>query len=420
MGNFGGIDIEKENNQLGATKVGKDKIAVVVIGGVSIAPAALAVDTAQIVSSLDELKPLGITPDFDETNSLLVYRHLAQFLSNAPEAQLHVILRSDNDTAKIKEQIKGYLQTEMGKEVKLAAVAFNYATAPTYSKGFAPEVLEMADNAQAMVEELAAINIYLDAVIIEGRAKTTYEAGLLHDFSGDENRNVAIVSGRQHSTEDSANNQFKLGFADVGAYLGSLCARDVAESAGSVDVEVKPKGKEADENYPLNFLGVDWKDAGVPFGDADFATMNDTLKEELEEKHILFAGRFNGYPGIYWSGSETAVKDSDDFSRIERNRAWNKAARIVVDELTPKIRSKVPVNADGTLRSTTVTDWKLKLQKRLKALKDANLISGYEVTFDTKQNILAGAPIVVGVGITPIGIAEAIVGKVKLSNPFNK
>lgn len=418
MGGFDGIIFNKQNGGIGTVVVGSDAVGMLSLGG-AIASGNLSLGEVVVLGSATEADAFGITAEYDELNEVHVRRHIDAFFSQAPAASLHVVLHGTNNATELKALIKSYLNTEPGANVRVIGVGFNIqdADTPVYANGFLQDTLDMVGQAQALVSEMAAKSSFIDLIAIEGRADETYTAGSLFDFPTEGAQNVAIIAGRQ--LPETTNLQYSKGCADIGAFLGSVCARDVAESAGSVDVEVKPRGFEADKNYPIRHLGVKWKDCGVSIGGYNFAEIPASLTTELKDKHIIYAGRFNGYPGIYWSGSETCTTDDDDYSRIERNRVWNKCARAVIDEMTPKIRGKVPINADGTIRGTTVTSWSLLNEKRLKAFADANLISGYEVYIDPAQNVLALEPIEIQLSVTPIGIAEGLLGTIKLANPYN-
>lgn len=282
------------------------------------------------------------------------------------------------------------------------------AIARFYSDG------SLVQKMQSLIADMSVKGIFIDICAIDARPiALDYDPGTLDDYSKLGAPNVCLIAGRMLPV--LSHPQFELGFADVGAFLGSLCVRDAAECVASIDIVNKPTGRKADANYPLRYDGASWTDAGCSVGGCSFAEMSDTQKNEMDDKHIIYAGQYFGYPGMYWSSSKTCTSDADDFCRIERNSAWNVAARGLVTALTSKIKSKIPLNPDGTIRRTTITYWSGLAEQNLKAMKDSELISDYKVYIDPAQKVLSGVPISVQLTIVPIGIADSITGTVGFS-----
>lgn len=252
---FEGVKIEKQNGAIG-TAAATAPAALLVVGGTTATP-------AFVVGSPDEADAKGFTVGTDASNGVHVRRHIDQFFAQAPEARLHVICIADNTSTAALAALE-YLKAKEADAVRVVGVAWNAPVggfdSADYDEGFYTESLLLGFPAQELVNELAANNRFVDVIAIDARPAATLTAGSLHDFSGEGAPNICFVAG--HELPGTVNRQFATGFADVGAFLGSLCVRSISESVASVDIENKPTGRKAEVNYPLRGLANRWANAG--------------------------------------------------------------------------------------------------------------------------------------------------------------
>ena len=400
---FEGVKIEKQNGAIG-TVADTAPTALLIVGGIESAQAV-------VLGSAAEAEDYGFTAASDSAGGVHVRRHIDQFFAQAPEARLHVIGVVGNTSAGALAAME-YLRAREADAVRVVGVAWNAPAggfdSADYDEGFYAESLLLGFPAQELVNELSASNRFVDVIAIDARPAAALTAGSLHDFSGDGTPNICFVAG--HELPATTNRQYATGFGDVGAFLGSLCVRSISESVASVDIELKPAGRKAELNYPLRGLANRWANAG--FGGYAFEAIPASLKTELDEKRVILAGMYPQTAGVFWGSSDTATTPNDDYNTIERNAVWNACAAAVAEALTPKIKSKIALNTDGTIRNTTIEFWRSLVDKKLKAMQDATHISAYSFTIAAAQNVVETGKIATQLTIVPVGIAHEITGAI--------
>lgn len=115
-----------------------------------------------------------------------------------------------------------------------------------------------------------------------------------------------------------------------------------------------------------------------------------------------------GVDGTYWQDSPTAVVATSDYHFTQNNRVIDKAGRDVRTNLLPLLMSDLVVNDDGTLNAETVFTFEAAARFPLQAIQTAQEISGFKVTIDPAQNVLATSRVEVGCLIVPIGTTREI------------
>lgn len=117
-------------------------------------------------------------------------------------------------------------------------------------------------------------------------------------------------------------------------------------------------------------------------------------KKSLTTKGYIYAGSYDGYAGVFYNSSPTAVQIASDYAYIENNRVWNKAARLIRNTLIPEVKGVVKKDpVTGFIKSTTITRWSTLLKKKLEELVAADEISGYDVFIDPKQVLGETSPL---------------------------
>ncbi|PIV19407.1 MAG: hypothetical protein COS42_00385, partial [Flavobacteriales bacterium CG03_land_8_20_14_0_80_35_15] len=105
-------------------------------------------------------------------------------------------------------------------------------------------------------------------------------------------------------------------------------------------------------------------------------------------KAYIFVGFYNGYPGFYFNDSHTCIIKTSDYSRIENNRVWDKAADLVRIALLPRVKSNLLKDpATGFIRDIEATELEVMAEKAIDQMTSAGEISGRDVYVDPKQDI---------------------------------
>jgi hypothetical protein len=330
---------------------------------------------------VDNAESVGITPSYDDTNSILAHHHIDEFFRVSPNGNLFVVLDDDTlTTAEIKAIIKA------NPTIKNVGVVRNAALAPVdmavYVAGY-----------QTMVSELRAENRNISTVLVEGGIfDNTWLISAYPDARGYNAGNVAIVIGQDPIIRALKANYET--YAAVGTALGAISVRGVHENIGSVDIEQKPSAYKGNANYQLTDVARQrWMGALLQDGKV-FSALSQTEIAALNEKGYIYVGNYNGYDGFYFSDSHTCIASSSDYSRIENNRVWDKGADLARKALLPRVKAnllKDPVT--GFIREIEAKELEVLAENAIDQMTAAGEISGRSVYIDPKQDISNDTPL---------------------------
>ncbi len=419
---YDGLKIEKKGGGLGRRKPSQDGVMGLILGGVS--TGTLALNTVVKLIQLKDLENFGINESYDANNGILVHHHVSEFFRLSPDGTLYLMLVAQGtsmtdicDTSN--DYLKKLIKSETSnREIRIAGVVLNPDTAtytPTLTGGLDGDVLTAIPKAQELTDNLREDNIYLDSILIEGRQLNgTIAAMTALRTLGSQNISVVISQDPQIANWDTAYAKY----ASIGSALGMLSVRKVPENLGSVDILEKPSISKGNENYPLtNSANNLWLMAQLSSG-VSVATLSQADKTALKDKGYIYAGKYEGYPYIYFNSSATATELSDDFNFIEKNRVWNKAARYVIEVLTPKINSLIDIDTSGYIAFTTISSWETAVKNKLNNMLADGEVSSIEVYINPKQNMLSEPTIKINISLVPKGIAEKIEVDLGFINPL--
>jgi hypothetical protein len=421
---FLGPKFNKINGGLGTRAASTDGIGALVLGGVATAELALG-EVAKLIQ-LKDAEDLGITASYDANNDILVHYHISEYFRLHPDGTLYIMLVEQGTTMaemcdKDEDFVKKVILESAQREVKFFGVVLNpeLPYVPTIQTGLNKDTLEAAAKAQELIEWLQDEHqVFVDLAVIEGRDAADNTNTWL-DLRNLVHRNVNIVTAQDPSIAALDNAYAK--HAAVGSYLGMQSIRKVSESTGSVDIVNKPASRRADESYPLTSVASGRFVTAALSNGTPAADLTATQKTNLTLKGHIYAGSYEGYPGIYFNQDATCIAITDDYAFGHRARVWNKAVRIARRYLIPKFNSEVPVDKNtGLIDATLVAGWEAGANKALESMLTANECSDISLSIDANQNVFSGEPLRFKLAITPNGISDKIEGDVGMVNPFNQ
>ena len=139
----------------------------------------------------------------------------------------------------------------------------------------------------------------------------------------------------------------------------------------------------------------------------------------LDSKRFIFARKYDGIAGCYWSDSHTMDVETSDFGSIEAERAIDKACRGVRTNLLPYLGSPVYVSDDGTLRADSLAVLQNVASQALEDMEKAGELSGYKVEIDPEQDILANSTIEFVIKNVAVGVMRHIKVKISYTNSID-
>lgn len=379
---FEGVNVNKSSNGLGLKESIDDGVCLLIVGA-GVVATGLAVNTAVELLSVQDAEAIGITPSYDDTNSILAHHHIDEFFRVSPEGNLFVILDDGNLT---NAQIKTVLRDN--PSIKTCGVVRNAAAAPAdmdaYVSGY-----------QTMINELRAENRNIATLLVEGSVfdKATLISAY-PDVRSYEAPNVSVVIA-QDPIIRAVKSEYQT-YAAIGTALGAISVRNVNENIGSIDIEQKPGIYKGSSNYSLSspsrqrFLSAGLQD-GRTFGELLPAEI-----EALNSKGFIFIGSYNGYGGLYFNDSHTATTETSDYARMENNRVWDKAADLVRAVLLPRVKSNLAKDPQtGFIREIDAKELEIIAEKALERMISSGEISGASVYVNPSQVLTSDTPLVI-------------------------
>ena len=406
MGQLKGFTLKKAEGGLGRVASTKDNLFLVV-AAMAVTGTQLTHGESKFIIQLKDAEALGITESFDANQKVLTHYHLSEIFRLAPESQIILLPvavgKMQDSTAQIVKTIRANKQI---KGVGLFGFTNDLSTIAS----------DVEDLQTQIVEAVKPDGILIDFVLIEGKGKEGLEVNNFADLKEKNAPQVSVIIAQDKgiATIDEA---YKY-HASVGSALGMLSVRNVSENLGSVDIENKPENAKGGNTYPLTDESKKrYISGGISTGQSAEELSNEQLKL-LNDKGYILAGQYADMAGFFLSNSPTCVSKSSDYTYIENNRVWNKAARLVRQTLSPRIKSKLPKNPQtGYLKDSIVTSLQELAGKAIeRQMVVTGEISGYAVSIDAKQTVTEQTPLKVKIRLVPDDILHAIEGEIGLTS----
>lgn len=392
---FKGTIINKNDGGLGGGQT-TDRVAAIIVG--MAATEKVLNNTAYELLQIEDAEALGLSDLGDEAANSLAYEHLSEVFRLSPETRVWLVtvpMATKASDLKNLPELKGALRGIDG--LNTLAIA---SLAPD-------ETLQAAvTGAQLLVDGFSEEHILIDAVLLEGLG--SYLAGEITTYP--DLRSLVAPNVSVVIAQDTATAARKVEFANyaaIGSALGMLMVRSIHENLGSVDIENKPRARKGQNDYSLSDTKLGkWLSPQLSNG-KKFSELSFADQKKLDELGYIYAGGFAGYGGSFLSDSHTCTEISSDYSRIERNATWNKAARLVRQVLIPRVRSTVEADpSTGYIKHTTITDWDGRVRSALEEMKSAGNISDFDIYINPKQAAVSERPFNVKVRLVANGIVH--------------
>ncbi|HZH70325.1 MAG TPA: DUF2586 family protein [Flavobacteriaceae bacterium] len=396
MAELSGVNIARLQGGLGRTNNSTDNhIAYIVAIPVAEATVATAINNegkGVAVTSVYQVEQLGINAAFDANNAVDLHWQITEFFRLAPEATLYLF-------DKITEaDLKGFINAN--QEIK------GYGLHIDFSGETPPTITSVLSAQQTIIDAFAMENRLIDFVIIGADSLSVYT----QDLFALEAPQVSVLIA---CTKDN-------GVTNVGSALGMAAVRQINENLGSVNIQNKPREKRGNVSYPLTDanLGV-WLTAFLTDG-TEVSLMEKTALKAILDKGYIAAASYEGFAGIYFTDSCTAIERASDYGNIENNRVWNKAARAIRTALLPYVKGVVKKDpATGFIAATTAMYWQGVAENALNTMQSNDEISGYDVYINREQVVNSTSPVSVKALVVMDGIVHEFEVSLGLTNSIN-
>lgn len=175
----------------------------------------------------------------------------------------------------------------------------------------------------------------------------------------------------------------------IGTLIGILSARAVNESIAWV------------ERCETGLTAPAFSD-GTPYTDVDKAVL-----EKLDAARYIYLRTYPGLAGVFFSDSHNMDDELSDYNTIELQRTMDKAVRGTRTQLLPQLGRPLYFNADGTLRADTLQHLRTVAGKAVEEMEKAGEVSGWTVSIDPAQDVLATSTVEFTIHATPTGVMRS-------------
>ena len=330
------------------------------------------------VSSLTEVKALGITSDAADVSTKVLWLHLSEVFRINPGAEVYVGLyetvAENNDYDEVQA-----MQQKAGGDMRQVAV---YDPTTDLVAASLTALQTIATTLEA--EEMPLSILY---------AANVASLASLTDMSSGGRANVSVVIGEDAGAAVAAiRTALVKSVSCIGTVLGMTSLAQVHESIGWV------------QKFPA---GID-----VP-GFVDGTKISDTANSvmfgsgSLDEKRFIFLRTYTGISGSYLNDSHNLDLPTSDYNYIERVRTIDKAIRGIRANLTPQLSGPVRVDAQsGKLAPDAVAYLEILANRALEQMERRGELSGYKALIDPNQDILGTSTVEVVIKQVPVGVSR--------------
>lgn len=225
--------------------------------------------------------------------------------------------------------------------------------------------------------------------------KAISNVSTLQNQQGQTNKDVAVVimqDGNATGAQLYVNSGVSI--PALGCVLGTSSAAAVSQDIGEIGAFNITNGVEL----------------AVPaFTTGELASsLSASVLDQLDAYRYIFATNLSNYSGTYINNDWTCIAQTSDYNRLCRNLVINKASVGIYTGVLPLLKSRLILNADGTLNEVTIQQFLTAAGTPVGQMQKDGDVSAYEVTVDPTQDVLSTNKIIVAVKIVPVGIADFI------------
>lgn len=397
---MGQVDFIIGNGGLGRTNPSTDVVAGLVFNGIAVV-GGLQLKTPYKLRSIEDAIALGINSQYDVTNSLTVYSHLATHFRISPKSPIWIYAMAQSvaydEMVDPLDQHSAIALIRHASEIDHLGVNYQPATPVTDFTATAGAIA----NAQALAE-LAFEEKKPCVIVLEGKGFDWSVASTLRTLNSEY---VSVVVGQLQDD----NLEFDDTGAAIGAALGVLSNAKVNECVGWV-------GK-------FDVLSASTSD--IKISNQSVSGILPSVLEDLDDRGYIFLKTYPGKTGYFFNDSHTATVGTSDFATIENVRTVNKAVRLLYQALLPFVNSPVVINTTtGQISAETVANWEAVGNKAITSMFQNQEISGPDpqgptppVQINPEQDVLSTSEVQVQLNIVPTGTARMITVYVGFTNP---
>lgn len=403
--------VKRRNGGLGRRLPSMDMVTGVVMNAV--ATSQMQLGNIYELRSVEDAQRLGISDEYDNTHSVLVYHRLKRlFLRNPSIIVFFMPVAQEVTLTQMVGKDEAYLAKllrEKSGAIVQSMVALNPKTdyEPTVENGLDKDSLDAVLKAQELADAEFEKDRYSE-IFIEGRnfsGTATAAANLRELAKRCPDVSVVLMADNAISKKKDI---YKY-YAAVEDFCGMVSKAAVSQNAGEL-IEA------------FNLTDVDEKafitaglSSGLPVTD-----YSDVDLDTLHDKGYILATSVSGMAGFYITDTCTATEISSDFAYVENNRSIKKAIKLARLALLPRVKSRLYVDENtGFIKPEVIKELETITETALDPmLRDGDISGGVDAYINPEQNVLATSEFEVELSFVPVAIGRKITLKVGFKNPL--
>ena len=180
----------------------------------------------------------------------------------------------------------------------------------------------------------------------------------------------------------------------IGNLLGTSSKAAVSQNIGEVGA----------------FNLTDGTELAVPaFSNGSLASsLATSLLDQLDGYRYIFLTTYTGYSGTFYNNDYSFCVQTSDYNTLSRNLTIGKAQRGVYSGTLPLLKSRLYLNADGTLTNTTSEQFRSAGYPALNQMVVDGDLSAQDIIVDPTQDVLSTNTVAETIKLLPVGIANYI------------
>lgn len=404
---MGKFNIELRNGGLGRRAPNAFHVSALMMGAVS--AGTLGFDTtSSALTKPEDAEALGLTPEVDAADKVLVYHHIAEYFRNNPDGTLYIRLAAQGtsltDMCDVANTHLFKLLEDTEGKVKQAAVVLNpdNAYVPDLTESLEADVLTAIEKAKALTAYF--FNAKQQVIVgVEGR-NFNGTVGAAKDLRTYLARDVFVNIGQDKlvATADA----LYAGYANMGTWLGVVSRASVHENIGWVQ-----KFNLTDEANDILL------EPQISSGENSMALASDF--EMLNNKGYTFPRSYAGKSGVFFNDFPSLDAADSDYAYGENIRVIYKAVELAYLGLINNLNGPIDVDPDtGFITTTDAAAFEAQAIAAMDVMVQLEEVNGLDAFVDTDQDLINN-PLLVKVSVVSPRTGRSITLSIGLESKLN-
>ncbi len=359
------------------------------------------------IAKLKDLEDLGITATNTDNSEKALWYHVSEFFRLSPTGYMKILF-GEADTHRVAN-----IGLLLNAENRLRLIG----------------ILNMAGAGEPLsMTSVTEIQSYVDALLLTEKTScrvvySAYQGGFSDvfadypEFTTASNNRVQVDIAQDLTDGSLAKTLVTTGDKQCGA-IGTILGM-----ASRLSVHQKSSWVEKGS--------IGWETVG--FGNGETAEgLSQSEVDDLLSRGYKFARKYPHSTNSYFAGDRMACATTDDYASLNFGRVMDKAVTLVYQALFPYLDAPTYINADGTIKATSIEDMHNAaynaIQNNMIAGRSGSdvelsindktgMLDRNSIFINPNQNVLSTETVIVEIRLIPVGSTSVIEVQIGFNNP---